>query len=56
MAAVCVNKCPDDTDYTQFICYDDVQASANNDTKTAWELVGDGKCLFHVKTKSCEFL
>lgn len=51
-AAVCVKRCPSDTDYTQFICYDDNQASADNDTATAWSLVGDGKCMYHVKTKS----
>lgn len=50
--AVCVKRCPDDTDYSRFVCYDEVQEAANNDAQTAWELVGDGKCMYHIKTKS----
>lgn len=50
--AVCVNNCPGDTDYAKFVCYDEVQDSANNDTATAWEMVSEGKCMYHVKTKS----
>lgn len=52
-AAVCVKNCPGDTDYNRFVCYDNVQAAADNDTATAWNYVADGKCMYHVKTESC---
>lgn len=51
-AAVCVKNCPSDTDFTRFVCYDDIQADADASQSVAWNAVGDQKCMYFTKTKS----
>jgi len=47
---VCVSSCPSTTDYTQFICQDEVQDASNINVVTAWTNVANYKCMFAAKT------
>eukprot|EP00903_Cladosiphon_okamuranus_P019573 g18001.t1 len=53
---VCVENCPLVTNYTEFICYDEVYAELfNNETgeidiQEAWTRVSAGDCLYHMAT------
>ncbi|CAN0256233.1 unnamed protein product, partial [Ectocarpus sp. 8 AP-2014] len=53
---VCVEECPATTNYTQFICYDEVYPEIfDNDTgevdiQEAWTRVSAGDCLYHMAT------
>jgi hypothetical protein len=49
-AVVCMKGCPSSTDYSRFICYDELQSQADNSTLRAWELVAKQQCLFQIDT------
>jgi len=51
-AAVCVKKCPSDTNFEKFICYDELQEEANSDMVKAWQYVSNGQCMYYTKTNS----
>ncbi|CAM9190959.1 unnamed protein product, partial [Ectocarpus sp. 12 AP-2014] len=53
---VCVEECPASTNYTQFICYDEVypgifdNETGEVDIEEAWTRVSAGDCLYHMAT------
>ncbi|CAM9299589.1 unnamed protein product, partial [Laminaria digitata] len=53
---VCVETCPLVTNYTQFICFDEVfteiydNTTGEVDIQEAWTFVTGGKCLYHMPT------
>ena len=53
-AAICVKKCPKSTDYSNFICYYNLQAEVDADTNhtVGWGYVQDNKCMYLVATKN----
>jgi hypothetical protein len=50
---VCVKHCPSTVDYSEFICFDEVQDDADGSDLEAWKLVAKQKCLFKAKTREC---
>jgi len=51
-ASVCVESCPHETDYLSYICYDEYQEDADGNDVTAWEYIGQLKCMYKAKTKA----
>ncbi|CAM9834935.1 unnamed protein product, partial [Hapterophycus canaliculatus] len=53
---VCVEECPMETNYTKFICYDEVYTeifddeAGEIDVQEAWTRVSAGECLYHMAT------
>lgn len=50
LSVVCVKHCPDETDYTQFVCLDNYQNKSNYNIIYGWEQVSKGVCMFKAKT------
>lgn len=49
---VCVKKCPTETDYSKFICYDEFQEASDNDLTVAWTNVANKVCMFEATTST----
>lgn len=48
---MCVADCPEDYDYEAFFCRYPDQAAADADVQDGYELVGNFKCMYQIKTK-----
>lgn len=47
---ICVQDCPDETDFEQFYCTDTATAVRTPGSSTLWDGVVDGKCMYFVKS------
>jgi len=51
LTAVCIKSCPTTPDYELFYCRYEDQAAADADLTAAYTLVGEGRCMYVIKTK-----
>lgn len=49
-AVICVENCPETTNYYSFICYDEAQEEADSNYLQGWALVQKGRCMYKIKT------